>query len=246
MGIEKRNRIIAVIPARAGSKGLPQKNIKELNGRPLIAYTIEAAIKSGVFDRIVVSTDGEDIARIAVECGAEVPFLRPNEFAADNSTSIEVINHSLEFLTARGEKYDLVCLLQPTSPLRTEVHIREAYRLYNEKEANSVISVCECDHSPLWTNTIDSDLRIDHFIVPELSGKTRQDLPTYYRLNGAIYIADTEMLRGYNSFFMDKTFAYMMTKNSSIDIDTEEDFLYAEFLIRLKQRTVGGIDNGNV
>jgi CMP-N,N'-diacetyllegionaminic acid synthase len=148
-------KIIAIIPARSGSKGLKDKNIKELKGKPLIAYTIEAAKKSEIFDRIIVSTDSEKYAEISKKYEAEVPFLRSNENSGDKAGSWEVVK---EVLSKLDEKYDIVILLQPTSPLRTSQNIKEAIDLFFEKNADTLFSVCETSHPAFWCNTLNENL----------------------------------------------------------------------------------------
>lgn len=228
---KEKNRILAIIPARGGSKGLPNKNIKLLNGKPLITYTVEAAFGTAIFDKIIVSTDSQNIADVAERAGAEVPFFRPAEYATDEASTIDVIRHAVEALKEKNEVFDVICLLQPTSPLRRCEHITEAYALFEEKKANSLVSVCECEHSPLWANTIGADLRMDSFIRSEVAGKRRQELPQYYRLNGAVYLAYTEILLAQNSFTGYNSIAYKMEISDSLDIDSLEDFQYAEYLL---------------
>ena len=222
---------IAIIPARGGSKGLPGKNIKLLNGKPLIVYTIEAAIISGCFDKVIVSTDDEKIAEISQKFGAEIPFLRPKELASDTSNSIDVIKHALSFYTESNIVIKEFALLQPTSPLRDYMDIRHAYTIYQEKLAQAVVSVCETEHSPLWSNTLPPDLSLDKFLNANVINIRRQDLPIYYRLNGAIYIANTEFFLKNETFFGDGCFAYIMQQKNSVDIDTLIDFKMAEFLL---------------
>lgn len=225
------DKTLAFIPARAGSKGVKDKNIKELAGKPLIAYTIEGAAKSNIFEDIIVSTDSTKIAEVARLYGANVPFLRPKELALDDSPTMDAIFHCLDYMINNGKKYDIIMLLQPTSPLRQWYHIKEAYELFNEKQADFVISLCECEHSPLWTNTIDEDLRMDNFIRQEIKNVRRQDLATYYRLNGAVYVAKVDKLLEEKSFFGRNSYAYIMNKYSSVDIDSIEDFEFAEFVL---------------
>ncbi len=225
------DKTLAFIPARAGSKGVKDKNIKELAGKPLIAYTIEEAAKSKIFEDIVVSTDSTKIAEVARLYGANVPFLRPKELALDDSPTMDAIFHCLDYMINNGEKHDVIMLLQPTSPLRQWYHIKEAYELFNEKQADFVVSLCECEHSPLWTNTIDGDLRMDNFIRQEVKNVRRQDLATYYRLNGAVYVAKVDKLLEEKSFFGRNSYAYIMNKYSSVDIDSIEDFEFAEFVL---------------
>lgn len=215
-------KILAIIPARSGSKGLVDKNIKKLNGKPLIAYTIEAAEKSNVFDQIVVTTDSEEYATISRQYGAEVPFLRPSYLSSDNTNSTDVIIHVLAELQKQGKVYDYFMLLQPTSPLRTKNDILNSIKMMIDKNATSIVSVCEVDHNPLWSNTLDQTLRLDDFIRQDDNNR-RQELPTYYRLNGAIYLAKTKSFLE-NKTFYKNSFAYIMSKQKSLDIDDKLDF----------------------
>lgn len=222
--------MLAVIPARGGSKGVPGKNIKELAGKPLIAYTIEAAIVSNIFEKVIVSTDDEKIAKIAMEYGADIPFMRPREISGDLVSSDDVILHAISFYHQKGIEYKEVCKLQPTSPLRKSKHLQEAYQLFREKEADFLVSVCECEHSPLWAGTIGKDLRLDEFIPEKVKRACRQDLPIYYRLNGAIYMAKTQSFCQNNNFLGKNSVAYIMNQEDSIDIDNELDFKMAEMI----------------
>lgn len=224
-------RVLGFIPARGGSKGVKDKNIRSLNGKPLIAYTIEEALKSDIFEDVIVSTDSQKIAQISKQYGANVPFLRPNEFAKDNSPTIDAVIHCIDFIKDVGKEYNEIILLQPTSPLRKARHIKEAYNLFNEKKASFVISMCECEHSPLWANTVGEDLNIDNFIKEEIKNQRRQDLPTYYRINGSIYIAKVYKLLQEKSFFGKDSYAYIMDRRNSVDIDTIYDFKLAEIYL---------------
>lgn len=223
--------MLAVIPARGGSKGVPGKNIKELAGRPLIAYTIEAALASNIFSNVIVSTDSREIADVALRCGAEVPFLRPDEISGDEVSSDDVILHALTYCREHGVPCDTVCKLQPTSPLRNSSHLQEAYCLFQEKKADFLVSVCECEHSPLWTGKLEDDLRMDHFMTEEVRRACRQELPIYYRLNGAIYMGKTEQYMKNKSFFGNNSIAYIMKQEDSIDIDSQIDFKIAEIML---------------
>lgn len=216
---------LAIIPARSGSKGLPDKNIRELNGRPLLAYSIEAAVKSGMFNRVMVSTDSQKYAEIAMRFGADVPFLRSEENSSDSASSWDVVREVLDTYEKLGERFDTVCLLQPTSPLRNDVDIESAYKFFVEKKASAVISVCETDHSPLWCNTLPCDLSMDGFIAAK-AGVPRQKLDKYYRINGAIYITDTQILKHKFNIYSN-SYAFIMPKERSVDIDTELDFVIA-------------------
>lgn len=225
------NKVIGIIPARSGSKGLKNKNIKLLNGKPLIAYTIEAAIKSKVFDKIFVSTDSQVYAEIAKEYGAEAPFLRPAHLSGDEVATNDVVIELLERLKIQGLVFEYFMILQPTSPLRTSEDIKNAIKLMKEKDANAVVSLCEVDHSPLYTGQVPEDLRIDGFIKSDISYR-RQQLPKYYRLNGAIYLAKVDYFHEYRNLYQEKCYAYLMEKKRSLDIDDELDFLAAVTILK--------------
>ena len=227
MGTEKN---LAVIPARSGSKGLKDKNIKPLHGKPLMAYTIEAALASDIFDEVYVSTDSEEYAGIAIQYGASVPFLRTKVNAEDTSSSWDVIKEALIRYQQMGRIFNMAALLQPTTPLRNSHDMKQAFELYKDKKANAVISVCEVDHSPLWTNTLPPDLSLNQFIKKDILELPRQELKTYYRINGGIYMIDVAyfMEQGVRELYSKNSYAYIMDRKSSVDIDTEDDFLVAE------------------
>lgn len=225
-------KILAIIPARAGSKRLPDKNVLPLDGKPLLAWSIDAARQSCYVDDVVVSTDCDTLMKIAAQYGAEVPFRRPDELASDTASSNAVILHCLEFLRNDGRHYDLVILLQPTSPLRTTADIDSSLELFEKKNARGVISVCECEHSPLWSNILPEDASLADFIRPEVSNLRSQDLPGYYRFNGAIYIFNIQhLIENKGIFYHPDVYAYVMDTRSSVDIDNKLDFSFAEFLL---------------
>lgn len=228
--IYKGKRFLAIIPARSGSKGLKDKNIKELKGKPLIAYTIEAATKSGIFDTIIVSTDSQDYADIAKQYGAEVPFLRPEHLSTDTASSNDVIIHTIQELQKMNQQYDYFMLLQPTSPLRDEGDIIKACQLLIDKDANSVVSVCEAEHTPLGMNILDESLSMKDFIPKDLN-RLRQQFPKHYRMNGAIYMCNVGLFLEYKDFYGDKSYAYIMDRLKSLDIDDELDFIFLECII---------------
>ena len=230
----KGKTILGLIPARGGSKGLPGKNIIPLLGKPLIAWTIEQALASKYLDRVVVSTDDKEIAEISKKYGAEVPFIRPKELATDEAKGIDVVLHTINCLKENDKRkqYDLIILLQPTSPLRATEDVDKAIELLFLKEAKAIVSVCEVDHHPLWANTLPEDECMKDFIRQEIMNKNRQELPKFYRFNGAIYIAYCDYLQKQKSFFGEKTFAYIMPIERSIDIDDEIDFELAEILMK--------------
>lgn len=222
----KDKTFLAIIPARGGSKRLPRKNLLDLCGKPLIAWSTEAGSKSKYIDKVVVSSDDDEILNISKTYGAET-IKRPAELASDTATTFDAIKHTIDSL----QKYDYVVLLQPTSPLRNQKHIDEAIELLESKNADAVVSVCEMDHSPLWSNTLPTDGNMNSFLRDEVLNKRSQDLEMYYRLNGAIYICKTQKLLKEKSFLIrDNIFAYKMDRTSSIDIDEKIDFLIAKTL----------------
>lgn len=225
----KNKKIIAIIPARSGSKGLPDKNIKKLNGKPLIAYSIEKAIESECFDKIIVSTDSEHYAKIAKEYGAEVPFLRSSEHSTDEAGSWGVCK---EVLNKLDEKFDLVILLQPTSPLRKAHHIKESIDLFIEKNASVVVSVTKMNHPIEWCNYLPKNKSLENFVKEENRHKRRQELEPSYTLNGAIYIIKAELIKPDLDLFSKNSYAYVMNEIDSVDIDTELDFLNAETILK--------------
>lgn len=223
-------KTIAIIPARSGSKGLKDKNIKKLAGKPLMAYSIDAAIKSKIFDTIMVSTDSDEYAKIAMELGAEVPFLRSEKTASDEATTRDCMLEVLDKYRSLGKTFNRFMILQPTSPLRTWQDILEADKLYRLKNAKSVVSICEMDHSPLWSNKIGEDLSLSNFIRRS-NGVRRQELNKFYRINGAIYLHDVKHYLNNEYYFDDKCFGYIMKKETSIDIDDSLDFKIAEVIL---------------
>lgn len=221
---------VAIIPARSGSKGLPDKNIKLLNGKPLMAYAIEAAKNSNIFDEIMVSTDSLEYAEIAENYGAAVPFMRSAESASDIASSWDVVEEALAEYEKKGKFFDDFCLLQPTSPLRTAEDIQNAYTIFNKKGAIAVVSVCECEHSPLWCNTLNDNMELEGFIDSQ-NYLQRQALRTFYRINGAIYIVNRKEFQKNQFIYRENSFAYIMSQDRSIDIDSLLDFKIAETLI---------------
>ena len=222
---------IAIIPARSGSKGIKDKNIRDLCGKPLMAYTIEAAIASGEFDEVMVSTDSELYAEIARAYGAQVPFLRSAVTASDTASSWEMVDEVLANYKKLGKTFDTFCLLQPTSPLRTAADIKEAYKLFEEKANFAVVSVCEAEHSPLWCGHLPETNEFIDFVQQDKL-KQRQAGKKFYRLNGAIYIVNIEKFKADRQLYQKGSFAYIMTQERSVDIDTELDFKLAEVTMR--------------
>lgn len=221
---------IAIIPARGGSKRLPGKNIKPLAGKPLIRWTTQAALASGEFDMVIVSTDSQAIADIAMQDSEIIfPGLRPVELASDTATTNDVISHVVEWVEEHYAAVGMVAILQPTSPLRTAQHIKEAVALYKNKKATAVVSVCELEHPVQYCNRLPKDNSLNGFITPSVN-KRSQDLEPFYRLNGAMYIFERRFVGSLSNIYSDGAFAYVMDKYSSVDIDDEFDFKMAEFI----------------
>lgn len=220
---------LVVIPARGGSKGLPRKNSKLLNGKPLIHYTIDAAREVFPDNRILVSTDDEEIRKCAEKTGIKVPSLRPAHLATDTSSSREVLLHALEAYTNRGEEIDTVVLLQPTSPLRTAIHIKSAIEIYTP-EIDMVVSVKETDANPYYVLKEE-----DEFGYLQSSKKgtftRRQDCPKVYELNGAVYVINKESLVKREPAEFEKVKKVLMDKESSVDIDDLLDFQLASWIL---------------
>lgn len=219
-------RFLALIPARGGSKGIPRKNVRPLGGKPLIAYTIEAALESSTVDDVVVTTDDEEIAAVAREHGAEVPFMRPAELAADESKTIDCVVHARDALRSMGREYDALVLLQPTSPLRAAGDIDEAASVWASHGRLGLCSVSVVEENPFLLRTL-GEGGVVHPVISHGSTMRRQDVPTYYKVNGSIYINRFSELTLATSL-NDNPVGYVMPKGRSIDIDTLEDFRNAE------------------
>lgn len=216
-------KILAIIPARKGSKGIPSKNTKLICKKPLVTWTIEAAQKSKYINKIIVSTDCQKVKAIAESYNINVPRLRPDNLSTDSASSDDVIKHELK----ERKNFDIVCMLQPTSPLRDFKDIDEAFEKFFKLNANALVSVCKDNHSPYWSFEINGSYLKTLFPDKKIN-KRRQELPETYKLNGAIYIARIDFYRKNSSFLSNKTIPYIMPFNKSIDIDTNEDFNIAE------------------
>ena len=229
----KENKILAFIPARSGSKGIKNKNIKNLNGKPLIAYSIEAGLKSKYIDKVVVSTNSKDIAKVAIEYGAEVPFIRPESLASDTSKTIDSVIHCIEELRRQGEEYDYIVLLQPTQPLRQVWHIDEAIELIIEKEEEALVTVSKVKDHPILMRTID-DRGYAKNLLEECSTKRRQDFPDFYKVNGAIYINKINGSLNKDTSLNDNNLVYIMDSKYDVDIDELLDLHIAELILTKK------------
>ncbi len=228
----KDKRFLCLMLARGGSKGVPDKNIKLLAGKPLINYTIDAIQQSGIFDRVILSTDSPKIANVAQAGGVEVPFLRPAALATDIASALDGIVHALDYVSAQGDYYDYVQYIFPTAPLRTATHIREAAEQVIDTQADMVISVCETDHPLQWMNTLPEDGSLHNFVALENRARNRQEFSPSYRINGAIYVARWDVFAKRQDWFAQDTRAYVMAREQSIDIDTPMDFSLAELMLK--------------
>ncbi|CCH49919.1 acylneuraminate cytidylyltransferase family protein [Pseudodesulfovibrio piezophilus] len=229
--------ILGLLTARGGSKGIPGKNYKEIAGKPLITWTAKEALKSSLLGRVVLSTDDLKIADIARSSGVEVPFMRPKYLAEDDSPHIDCVLHALEWLKLE-ENYvpDLVCLLQPTSPLRLASDIdgalEMAITLFHEKGIASVVSVTDCVHHPFLVRKQEDDGSLTPFIEHKISYERRQDLPVALMRNGAVYVSSTNSLLRDKTFFPDKYYGYYMPYERSLVIDTPIEFSFVEMLLQ--------------
>ena len=228
--------IVAIITARGGSKGLPRKNVLDLNGKPLIAYTIDAAIASNIFSKIIVTTDDEEIKNVSLKYGADV-IDRPKILATDTASSLDVIEHALNELTDQEEKFTHFILLQPTSPLRNSIHIQEAWKKYQDEKVNSLVSVCEVEHSPFKMLMEKENGEIVPLTKLEHLTMSRQKLPKTYLPNGAIYISKVDDFLKNKNLFEDKLHIYFMNNEVSIDIDDLNDFIFVEKLLNSNSKS---------
>jgi CMP-N,N'-diacetyllegionaminic acid synthase len=229
----RSDTVLALIPARGGSKGVPRKNVRVIGGKPMIAWTIEAARGSRYIDRLVLSSDDQGIIDVAVKCGCEAPFVRPAELASDEADSMAVIRHALGTLPVQ---FDYVVLLQPTSPMRRAEDIDGAIERCVTRGAPACVSVCEADKSPFWMLRLDSEGIVHPFFPAEQIPHRRQDGPTVFVLNGAVYVARTQHLRQGGSFLAPGAVGYPMPKERSVDIDTELDVAIVDFLLNRATR----------
>mgnify|MGYP001331194820 CR=1 FL=1 len=220
-------RILAIVPARGGSKGIPRKNVREIGGKPLIAWTIEAAQKSKYIDHLVVSTEDHEIASVSRSYGAEV-LLRPEELAQDDTPGIDVVLHAVEQL----QGYSYVVLLQPTSPLRMTEDIDQCLESLVSNGAPACVSLCEVDQPPHWMYIVNEQNKLQPIVDNINQYYRRQEIPKTYALNGAIYVAETEWLFLKKSFLSEETLPFIMPRERSIDIDVPLDLEFVDFMLR--------------
>jgi CMP-N-acetylneuraminic acid synthetase len=223
-------RVLGLIPARGGSKGVPRKNIRLLDGKPLLAYTAETALAAKTLSRVILSTEDEEIAEVGKSCGLDVPFMRPFDLARDTTPSLAVVRHALLTLKENGEDFDALCLLQPTNPLRRAADIDGCVRLLIESDADSVVSVLPVPHeyNPKWVFWQDAEGRMslstgDTEIIPR-----RQDLPPAFHRDGSVYVTRREIVLNRRSLYGERILGYEMSPEFSANIDTEEDWAAIE------------------
>lgn len=237
-------KTLGLIPARGGSKGVPKKNIRELGGKPLIAHTIEAALKCQSLDRIVVSTDDPEIADVARSCGAEVPFMRPGELATDAASTIPVIVHAAETLAADGYRFDSVATIQTTSPFATSELLSRACTKFQESKADTLVALEEVHHHPFWLKTIAQEFVFPFIQFPGIATR-RQDLPPLYCVNGLVYITSYDMLmkkKGQEASYAtqiegERVTALVLQGHERFEIDTEHDLQLAEAILSIERGT---------
>lgn len=223
--------VLGIITARGGSKGVPGKNIALVGGKPLLAWTIEAARSSRMLTRTIVSTESEEIAEIARQWGAEVPFLRPQELARDDTPHVPVVLQALDWMQRQaGFSADYLLVLQPTSPFRTAADIDAAIEIARVKNADSVIGMVMPHGHPFWCKRVLSDGRLAPLLPTDGDAHRRQDLPAALMPNGAIYLARIDFFLRQQSFYGEKTFAYLMPPERSLDIDSPWDLQLARLI----------------
>ncbi|WP_194767995.1 cytidylyltransferase domain-containing protein [Tamlana sp. I1] len=227
-------KILAVIPARGGSKGVPNKNIKKLGKKPLIQYTTDVAVLSKYISKLIVSSDDDAIIAFVKSLGVAAPFKRPAKLATDKAATLPVIQHVLEFLMAQGETFDAVCILQPTSPFRTTTFLDAALEQFMASKTDSLVSVQEVPHeyNPHWTFKVNDKNQLSIATGDETIISRRQDLPKAYHRDGSIYITKTEVLLKQNSLYGNSINYIESPKSSYINIDTMADWERAEEMIQ--------------
>jgi CMP-N,N'-diacetyllegionaminic acid synthase len=236
LSIRPAEKVLGIVTARGGSKGIPRKNLALLLGKPLLQYTAEAALAASTLSDIILSTDDEEIAEVGRRCGLEVPFIRPKQLAADDTPTLPVLQHAVTFLEDRGRKYDSVCVLQPTSPLRRPEHIDGCVNLLFTSEAEAVMTVLPVPHqyNPHWVYFSDQSgaLRISTGDNEPIA--RRQELPTAFHREGSVYVVRRDVLMKRNSLYGDKLLGYPMDENDSINIDDPAQLRRAEELLQLR------------
>lgn len=230
-------RVLAYIPARSGSKSIIDKNIVDICGKPLIAYSIDAAKQSKYVDRVIVSTDSATYAEISRKYGAEAPFLRPDYLSSDTAVEMDACQHLISWVEEQGDHFDIILKLEPTSPLRLPDDVDRALEILEQKKADSVISVGEVKTPPFWMNQLPKDHSMKDFISKEVMRKNRQELPVYYFLDGLVFAATCNYLKSNKSWFADNSFASITPPGRAVDIDGPDELELVRIIIqkRMKQ-----------
>ena len=230
-----KNNVMAVIPARGGSKGLPRKNLRPLHGKPLLHHSVEHALKASCVSTVVVSTDDPNIADSAVLAGAQVPFIRPLELAEDSASSIDVLLHCLDWFEEAGQSFDIVTMIEPTSPLREISDIEEGIKFLILNGHGSVVSVCESEgEHPSFSYRKDSNSKIIPFTGKQPTNLRRQDIEPIYFLDGTFYASYVKDLRTHESFYHEDTYCIEVPKWKSLEIDDIYDFVMVEAIMKLR------------
>ena len=228
----KNNTILGIIPARGGSKGIPKKNIKILVDKPLITWTIHAAQKSQYIDKLIISTDSEEIAKMGSQLGAEIPFIRSSELAKDDSSGSDVIIHALDWFQCNRKTYDYFILLQPTSPFRKTEHIDKALEvIISKQDIDALVSIQKVDQHPYWMKKINKAGYLEKYNEESSAYTYRQSLPELYINNGAIYICKWDVFIDDRSLYKRNCYPFIMERKFSLDLDTMDDWKYAEYLL---------------
>lgn len=232
---------LAIVPARVGSKGLKKKNIKELCGKPLLYWSIDAGLKSKYIDEIMVTTDDHQIAEVAKKYGAKVPFIRPKFLAKDNTSSFDVIEHAIDYYKRFQKKeFDYVVLLEPTSPLRESIDIDNSIEKLINSSAYSIVGISKTEsQNPSFLVLKNKQSYISGYENPNIKVIRRQKIKSVYFLEGSIYISRTDVLLNKKSFYHDKTLGYEMQKYKSLEIDDIYDFVMIEALMKYKSKKYG-------
>jgi CMP-N-acetylneuraminic acid synthetase len=226
-------RVIGLVPARGGSKGIPRKNIRLLCGKPLLQYTAEAALQTCSLTRVILSTEDEEIAEVGRRCGLDVPFLRPSELAKDETPMLSVVQHAIKWLEEQGDLFDAICLLQPSNPLRRSQDIDACIRLLQERDCDSVVTVLPvpAKYNPHWTYLQDSDGRLRISTGESEPITRRQDLPPALHREGSVYVTKLSVLREQNTLYGSYIVGYPVHASRSVNIDSPEDWALAERIL---------------
>jgi len=226
-------RTLGLVPARGGSKGVPGKNIRLLCGKPLLQYTAEAAQAALLLSRVILSTDSEEIAKVGESCGLEVPFLRPAELAEDETPMLPVVQHAVRWMENQGERFDAICLLQPTNPMRRAEHIDDCIRLLEKTDADAVVTILPvpAEHNPHWVYFPNESGLLNLSTGEAAPIPRRQELPVAYHREGSVYVTRRDVLMDGNTFYGERLAGYLINPESSVNIDRPQDWQRAEELL---------------